>query len=136
MNTESGDSLVEVIYISKSCEQMTQGEILRLINSARLWNEAHDITGALFYINGNFAQILEGSYRSVYLACDRIKRDSRYCEINQIGSRSIDFRRYPGQALRFFGELGLEKNFPHLARSLAEEVSNSKSLLGFIRNPA
>lgn len=130
------EALIEVVYVSKSGENLPQGEILKLISLARQWNESHGITGVLFYRKGNFAQILEGSFTNMHLVCGRIKRDKRHHTIVQIESIPISFRRYPDQALRFFGDVGLEMHFPHLANALIKGESDPKKLLELIKNPA
>ena len=65
MSADDPNQLVELSYISKATHDMGLSSLVHLFDVARRWNLDHELTGALFYENGHFAQILEGKRKDV-----------------------------------------------------------------------
>jgi hypothetical protein len=57
--------LVELSYLSEAVSDMSFLGLMRLLESARAFNQNNDITGILLYDNQQFGQILEGEYANV-----------------------------------------------------------------------
>ena len=53
-------ALRQVLYGSSAVRPMTQAEIDVILEQARRRNIETGITGILFYLDGNFLQLLEG----------------------------------------------------------------------------
>ena len=89
----------QLIYVSES---MLSGElelhttqIQRILEVSRKWNSEHDITGALLFGEGHFAQVLEGPFtilRSTFgfIACDKRHRNVRLLECGPVLERAFD----------------------------------------------
>lgn len=132
MRTTLGNSLteplVELVYVSQSSGRLSTKDIVKILHSARTWNEASGVTGLLFYKDGYFGQIIEGNYEAIALACDRIKRDRRHHKIRQLESRPIPQRFISGHPLAFYGDNGLTTRFPALSDALTNEKSDASNL--------
>ena len=50
-----------IIYLSTATKSMTDVEIEDLLVSARKFNATQNVTGILFYLDGNFVQYIEGT---------------------------------------------------------------------------
>lgn len=132
MGVADDRSLVQLIYTSEASGQLTSAELMSVIHLARAWNEKSRVTSALFYKDGYFAQIMEGHYDAVTMACSRITRDSRHHRIVQLASRPIQTRLMPHCALKFYGGEGLNRKYPRLAQALIGYKSDKEDLLRLI----
>jgi hypothetical protein len=54
-------ALIDLTYVSKANYQVDALILLPILKDSLRWNFDHDITGILFYDNGYFGQILEGT---------------------------------------------------------------------------
>ncbi len=75
--------LVQTIYHSRATQQADtslQG-MERLLRQARARNMELGLTGALLYGDGRFAQVLEGSERTVKQVMTSIQRDRRHTQL-------------------------------------------------------
>ena len=68
----------QIIYSSQAAEGTTTAELERILEDARVGNEARGITGALIYVDSVFFQILEGEREAVHELMASIERDSRH----------------------------------------------------------
>ena len=55
----------------------------------------HELTGVLFYENGNFSQILEGRREDVLFLWENIQKDYRHDILHRIEFGEIDQRLFP-----------------------------------------
>lgn len=129
MQAPKAQSMARVVYVSQVHGRLSTAELLRIVYSARRWNERGNITGALFYCDGYFGQLLEGDYDPVALACGRIRRDGRHHRILQLESVPIAARLIECSHLKFFGDNGLRVRFPNLARALTSGKVDRANLL-------
>jgi len=70
--------LYQIIYSSQATEAMTAAELERILEDARVGNEARGITGALIYVDSVFFQVLEGEREAVRTLMASIARDPRH----------------------------------------------------------
>jgi hypothetical protein len=133
MDMRTREPVVELIYISQAAGRLTKGELVNLLHAARAWNEENKVTGILFYKDGYFGQVLEGSYDSIALASRRIKDDKRHFFIQQLDSRPIPQRLNPNSPLKFYGDSGLSRKFPKLSEALTTKRSDKENLLRLLR---
>ena len=109
-------------------------DLVHLFDVSYKWNLDHEITGVLFYENGIFAQILEGSEDDVMEVWSKIKQDNRHQILRQLNYSPSNQRRYPNWALRFYqGDL-LAKYIPQIGKVLDGLPSHDHELLEIMRS--
>lgn len=79
------------------------GELTNLLEVARARNAKLDITGALIFNEGLFAQILEGEEAAVREVFDSIQKDRRHTEINVFPTQQYEHRRFEAWSMAFVG---------------------------------
>lgn len=100
MLLKRSSQLIELSYVSKASKQMNLIDLVHLFDVSYKWNLDHEITGVLFYENGMFSQILEGSEDDVMEVWSKIKQDNRHQVLRQLNYSPYHQRRYPNWALR------------------------------------
>jgi Sensors of blue-light using FAD len=125
--------LIELSYLSMSVSDMSFLGLMRLLESARAFNQKHGITGILFYDNQEFGQVIEGERVSVMKAWKRIQDDKRHHRIELLEIRDITERTYPDWLLRFYGGESLTKDYPALAQMVGGMDKFSLALLNKMR---
>src|SRR4051794_450149 len=92
-------NLYKLVYCSRNRIRGNSAEVTaelrKILNSARRNNARLEITGALLYNAGNFAQVLEGPLSSIEQIFESIQRDSRHSEVVVIQSGPVDTREFP-----------------------------------------
>ena len=136
MSVDDPNQLVELSYISKATHDMGLSSLVHLFDLARKWNLDHELTGALFYENGHFAQILEGKRKDVLFIWGKIQKDYRHKVLHRIELDEIDQRLFPNWALRFYGGDQIAKDVPHLVGLLDGLPSHDVELLRIMRSVA
>lgn len=136
MSADGPNQLVELSYISKATHDMGLSSLVHLFDVARRWNLDHELTGALFYENGHFAQILEGKRKDVLFIWEKIQKDYRHKVLHRIELDEIDQRLFPNWALRFYGGDQISKDVPHLVGLLDGLPSHDVELLRIMRSVA
>jgi hypothetical protein len=126
-------NLIELCYVSEIAKPLGQQNLINLINGARAWNDRHEITSVLFYVNGRFGQVMEGSMRNIDLACRRISRSTRHHRIRHLETRQINMRAAMGHPLKFYGESATNRLFPELSKSLCGQDYDKAILIRLLR---
>ena len=126
--------LIELSYVSKASKQMNLIDLVHLFDVSYKWNLDHEITGVLFYENGMFSQILEGSEDDVMEVWSKIRQDHRHQVLRQLNYSTNHQRRYPNWALRFYqGDL-ITKYMPQIGKVLDGLPSHDHELLEIMRS--
>ena len=107
--------------------------LMRLLESARAFNQEHGITGILFYDNQQFGQIIEGERANIMKVWKRIQEDKRHHRIELLEIREITERAYPEWLLRFYGGETLIRDYPVLAGMVGGMDKHSLALLNKMR---
>lgn len=107
--------------------------LMRLLESARAFNQANGITGILLYDNQQFGQIIEGERASVMKAWKRIQEDKRHHRIELLEIREISERSFPDWLLRFYGGETLTRDYPALAEMVGGMDKHSLALMNKMR---
>jgi len=107
--------------------------LMRLLESARNYNQKHGVTGILFYDNQEFGQIIEGERADVMIAWRRIQDDKRHHRIQLLEIREISERSFPGWSLRFYGGESIARDYPALAEMVGGLDKHSRALLNKMR---
>ncbi len=125
--------LVELSYQSEAVSDMSFLGLMRLLESARAFNQTNGISGILLYDNQQFGQIIEGESASVMKAWKRIQEDKRHHRIELLEIREISERSYPDWLLRFYGGETLTRDYPALAEMVGGMDKHSLALMNKMR---
>ena len=125
--------LVELSYLSEAVSDMSFLGLMRLLESARAFNQKNGITGILLYDNQQFGQIIEGEYSNVMKAWKRIQDDKRHHRIELLEIREITERSFPEWLLRFYGGETLTREYPALADMVGGMDKHSHALMNKMR---
>jgi hypothetical protein len=125
--------LVELSYLSEAVSDMSFLGLMRLLESARAFNQNNGITGILLYDNQQFGQIIEGERASVMKAWKRIQEDKRHHRIELLEIREIPERSYPEWLLRFYGGETLTRDYPALTQMVGGMDKHSLALMNKMR---
>jgi hypothetical protein len=128
--------LIELSYLSEAVSDMSFLGLMRLLESARAFNQQHGITGILFYDNQQFGQIIEGERANIMKVWKRIQEDVRHHHIALLEIREISDRSFPEWLLRFYGGETLVKDYPVLANMVGGMDKHSLALLNKMREAA
>lgn len=121
--------LVELSYLSEAISDMSFLGLMRLLESARAFNQQNGISGILLYDNQQFGQIIEGERASVMKAWKRIQEDKRHHRIELLEIREISERSFPDWLLRFYGGETLTRDYPALAEMVGGMDKHSLALM-------
>jgi hypothetical protein len=132
--------LVRLVYFSRNMMEGGPDAVLAQINdilaTGRRNNARNNITGALLFNSGVFAQVLEGRRADVEETFRRIQADKRHRDIQLLGVEKIETRFFPVWSVGFLGKSRADqKLFGHMAeetgldRHRIERASFLKTLL-------
>jgi hypothetical protein len=97
--------LYRIAYCSRSCLTGTHPEIevqiRRILATARVSNQKHDLTGALTFNQSYFAQILEGAPDDLARLVERIRHDPRHSHFHVLEGREIATRAFPRWSMAY-----------------------------------
>ncbi|MBX3394225.1 MAG: BLUF domain-containing protein [Phycisphaerae bacterium] len=79
---------------------MNAGDLESIRTKSDQFNSQHGLTGALFYLGGNFMQILEGGATAVTSLYARIQTDPRHCECKVVCLGPLDRRMFPEWSMK------------------------------------
>lgn len=100
-------NLFRLVYCSRNRIRGDRNEVAAELNNildkARRNNSKEDVTGALLYNEGNFAQVLEGPLASVENIFEKIQCDPRHSEVTVLENGSAESRQFPDWAMGFTG---------------------------------
>src|SRR5579883_3469041 len=101
------ETLYSIVYCSRNRirggEAELRKELQDILGSCRRNNVRVNVTGALLYNAGSFAQVLEGRLEDVAATFERIQCDDRHTEVTVIQSGPITERRFPDWSMAFAG---------------------------------
>lgn len=86
--------LYQVIYSSQATKPLTTADLEKILVDARAGNEAHNVTGALVYVDGVFLQILEGDKDTVFKLMSSIGKDTRHSSVKVFHEAQINERAF------------------------------------------
>ncbi|MEQ1529561.1 MAG: BLUF domain-containing protein [Methylococcales bacterium] len=101
------DSLYRLIYISRNeiagDEATVRREIEQILSSARIKNPSANITGALMFNSGCFAQVLEGYHDDIQNTFERIQCDPRHSHVVVLAFAPTAERGFPNWSMAYQG---------------------------------
>ncbi len=125
--------LIELSYLSEAVSDMSFLGLMRLLETARAFNQKNSITGILLYDNQQFGQIIEGERVNVMKAWKRIQDDKRHHRIELLEIREIEARSFPDWLLRFYGGETLTRDYPALTEMVGGMDKHSLALMNKMR---
>lgn len=84
-----------VAYLSHAARPETEASIVELAHECAAANAQAGVTGVLAYIDGRFAQLIEGPRDGVDDVLARINDSRRHRDITVLGESAIDARAFP-----------------------------------------
>ena len=108
------NQLTTVAYVSQATKAFDPKSLLEIVDHAAQKNEELEITGALYYDDGLFAQVLEGAKAPLYQLISTIEKDSRHQNLRCTQFRHINKRRFPDWSMHLFGQRALIDLAPEL----------------------
>jgi hypothetical protein len=118
--------MIHLIYVSKAVEEMSDEDLLFLLEQSRSRNQKQHITGMLLYLNGTFIQVLEGAEKDVNEIYDAIVKDVRNTGNIVIKKEEISERTFPDWTM----------GFKHLTRDTTVNVAGYTEFLDREITPA
>ena len=94
-------SLYTIVYVSIASEEMSDNDLLAILDKAREHNKSKNITGMLLFRDGFFIQAMEGDEDTLDELFERIKQDERHYNVLQIYKKPIEQRLFPDWAMGF-----------------------------------
>ncbi|QHL90744.1 blue light sensor protein [Sphingomonas changnyeongensis] len=97
--------LETIIYVSRSQIALAdaRSEVANIVATASQANRLADISGALIYTGGHFAQVLEGASEQLEPLMSRILADRRHREVNILLRVPLGDRRFAQWAMAYSG---------------------------------
>ena len=100
--------IYRLVYYSRNHIDTDTGEFEAQVDDilarSRVNNARDEITGALLFNSGCFAQVLEGPLANVETAFERIQQDERHGDVSLLTLEPIAARSFPNWAMGFVGQ--------------------------------
>lgn len=97
----AGERLWVLVYGSASVGTIDEETLRSILRTSREYNVRLGVTGALFYRNGNFLQVLEGEESVVRELFGRIRTDPRHTGCFSLLEGEFEERLFPARAMEF-----------------------------------
>lgn len=102
------DALHSIAYFSRSTlegdEAELKAQVMDILATAWRKNRLNDLTGALLFADGCFAQVLEGPREALEETFEAIECDPRHSDVTILHFHPIGQRSFPGWSMAFAGE--------------------------------
>jgi hypothetical protein len=126
-------SLISLVYVSFESYPLSDDELKKILNTARTFNGANDITGMLLIRDGFFIQALEGEGSIVEALYERILHDPRHKNVIRIYSNKIQQRSFTKWSMGFNRVMDEDlKDMPEVT----DFLSNKRETNVFIEQPS
>lgn len=100
MRTHEG-AIHSLMYVSRSLINGDIGKLEALRQDCIRRNAAANVTGALYYDNDTFIQILEGSREDVTAVAEHITRDERHTDMRTLWELDLPNRMFGAWSMKF-----------------------------------
>ena len=99
--------IYRLVYTSRNLLQGTDDErvavVAQILATSQRNNAKVDVTGALLFNSGSFAQVLEGPRVAVEATFERIQRDPRHSDVSVLQCEPVESRGFPNWSMAFIG---------------------------------
>jgi hypothetical protein len=86
--------LTRIIYLSSAINDLTDQDLMDLLQKSRDYNLKHNITGVLFHVDGNFIQIIEGEDQDIQHLYHKISLDYQHKNLIKVIEDHISTRQF------------------------------------------
>mgnify|MGYP006153016777 CR=1 FL=1 len=86
--------ILQIIYSSSAFKNMLKSDLYILLRQSRINNKIKNVSGLLFYLEGTFFQVLEGSREDVSELFAKISNDNRHTEIKILSENYANVRSF------------------------------------------
>ena len=93
--------MIQLIYASNATRNMSEDDLVFLLQQARDRNENQNVTGMLLYAEKRFLQVLEGDQKDVDEIYESILNDDRNTGNVVYVKKDISEREFPNWAMGF-----------------------------------
>ncbi len=124
--------LTRLIYISRAVGPQTTTVTTQILETARAYNKAHNLTGVLCQGKGLYVQVLEGERSVVNSLYRRIVADNRHSQAEIVHFGEIESRQFKDWAMAL---VNLSIDDPMVAMKHPEfdpYSANSTAIIGLI----
>ncbi|MGB1287758.1 MAG: BLUF domain-containing protein [Aggregatilineales bacterium] len=125
--------LICLIYASTAHGDMSNHELIQILEQARVNNEKRGVVGMLLYRNRNFLQVLEGEETEVKALFEKIRKDVRHHHVELILQRPIDKQEFKDWQMGF---VNLERDkydeVPGYSNFLSDTLRPTDNTLAYI----
>ncbi|HEX7686537.1 MAG TPA: BLUF domain-containing protein [Burkholderiaceae bacterium] len=90
-----------IAYVSTASSNLLREDLEAIVAASRGRNAESGITGVLLYCDGHFMQYIEGPDAAVLEAFERIRRDARHYQVNELLNQAITEREFADWTLGF-----------------------------------
>ena len=118
--------LTRLIYISRSVGPQTTTVTTQILETARRYNKAHNLTGVLCQGSGIFLQVIEGQRSAINALFSRIMADTRHKNVEILSMEEIEQRRY-GQWSMALVQLSMDDPMVQMAHPEFDPYAASSS---------
>jgi hypothetical protein len=119
------DTLYRLVYMSRNdISDEMEPQIGGILEISRENNRQAQITGALMFNSGCFAQVLEGPHHAIQATFERIQCDERHSDVTVLLFEPSDARVFSSWAMAYVGaQAAAEQRFRHLGRDSGFEFA-------------
>ncbi len=121
------------LYCSRNCVEgdapQQDAEISQILTTARVNNKRQNVTGALLFNAGYFAQVLEGPRDAVEQIFERIQRDDRHGEVTVLECGYGEHRDFSEWSMAYI-QPPSEDAIPAIAAMLDHALSTPETSAG------
>ncbi|GMN01318.1 BLUF domain-containing protein [Erythrobacter sp. MTPC3] len=87
--------MIQLTYTSQAAQELTSGDIFKIIETSSRNNLRDELTGFLIYSGDSFFQLIEGPEVSIDALFDRISGDPRHKQVNILSRKQVEERAFP-----------------------------------------
>jgi len=103
-------------------------EVDKILETSRRNNARINVTGALIFNAGMFAQVLEGALQDIEATFERIQRDERHGGVEVLAVEKVKSRGFPTWSMGFVGRSRKNENlFAHIGEESGFEAKRFRS---------
>ena len=103
------ETIYKLVYCSRNtiadCDGDVDAEIMRILDASRRNNVQEQVTGALLFSAGSFAQVLEGPLPAIERTFERIQCDPRHADVVVLHVLQSDHRDFADWSMAYAGKL-------------------------------
>ena len=119
--------MINLVYKSTANTNLSQPQILDMLERYRESNKKNNITGSLLYYRGMFIQYIEGNRANVLNLFEKIKQDNLHSRVILLSTSDIYTREFDAWDMGYMNLTHANHQFAYLKlmTSLFKETNNT-----------